>query len=156
MLVTEGRLTGRLLGGSSVLKGGHPRVRTAAWSQEEIWGDGRQAPVWNCPGGQSRPFGVAGGLPVPVTAAAGRPGSSRRGREEHPPLAVAAAAAQLSERRPQSLWASGDAAFTLCGARGFRVVPAQLPHREAGVGGPAGAAVRLPAPPCRAAAMAGT
>lgn len=99
---------------------------------------------------------MAGGLPVPVTAAAGRPGSSRRGREEHPPLAVAAAAAQLSERRPQSLWASGDVAFTLCGERGFRVVPAQLPHREAGVGDPARAAARLPAPPRRAAAMAGT
>lgn len=98
---------------------------------------------------------MAGGLPVPVTAAAGRPGSSRRGREEHPPLAVAAAA-QLSERRPQSLWVSGDVAFTLCRERGFRVVPAQLPHREAGVGDPARAAARLPAPPCRAAAMAGT
>lgn len=57
-------------------------------------------------GGQRTPHRAAQGLPVPV-AAAGRLGSSRGGREEHPPLA--AAASQLSERRPRSLSESGSA-----------------------------------------------
>lgn len=100
---------------------------------------------------------MAGGLPVPVTAAAGRPGSSRRGREEHPPPAAAAAAPR---RAPSgALRASGRLATSPspCAEMGpFRVVPGQLRHGEAGVWDPAGAAARLPAPPRRAAAMAGT
>lgn len=91
-----------------------------------IEGDARPAPVWNSPGGQRRPLGAAQGLPVPVTAAAaGRLGSSRGGREEHPPLA--AAAAQLSERRPRSLSASGSADLGRRGDGGCGVVPTRPP-----------------------------
>lgn len=91
-----------------------------------IEGEAQPVLVWNSPGGQRRPLGAAQGLPVPVTAAAaGRLGSSRGGREEHPPLA--AAAAQLSERRPGSFSASGSAALGSRGDGGCRVVPAQPP-----------------------------
>lgn len=88
-----------------------------------------------------------------MTAAAGRPGSSRRGREEHPPLA--ATAAQLSEQRPRKLRASGDVALALCRDGGFRVLlgprPAPPPPRGPGrgVADPAGSAARLSAPPRR-------
>ena len=114
-----------------------------------IEGDAQLALVWNSPGGQRRPLGAAQGLPVPVTAAAaGRLGSSRGGREEHPPLA--AAAAQLSERRPRNLSASGSADLGRRGDRGcgLRGGPDPAPGRagEAGAGDPAGAAARLPAP----------
>lgn len=60
-----------------------------------------------------------------MTAAVGRLGSSRGGLEEHPPLAAAAAAAQLSERCPRSLSASGSAVLSWRGAGGGGVVRAQ-------------------------------
>lgn len=86
----------------------------------------RPALVRNSPGGQRTPLQAAQGLPVPVTAAAARRlGSSRGGREEHPPLA--AATSQVSERRPRSLSESGSAARGWHGAGGCGVVSAKPP-----------------------------
>nr|XP_027783115.1 collagen alpha-1(I) chain [Marmota flaviventris] len=133
LAVAEERLAGPR-GGSSGLNGGYPRARTVCLWRGGSRGDVRPALVCNSPGGPRRPLRAARGLPAPVTAAAGRPGSSRGGREEHPPLA--AAAAQLSERRPGSLWVSGYAAVGLRGDGGRGVVPAQPPAGRRGPGTP--------------------
>lgn len=91
-----------------------------------------------------------------MTAAAGRPGSSRRGREEHPPLAVAAA--QLSEQSRRNLRASGDVALALCGDGGCRVLPVARHHPRGDLGAGSGTLRDRPraSQPLLAAAMAGT
>lgn len=134
--------------GSCGLGWGDPRERTAAGARG-IEGDAA-SPSWNtlgASGGRS----AALGLPVPVTAA-GRPGSSRGGREEHPPRC---------HRRAALEWCPGSLPRVAAPlgperGRGLRVVRAQPPAEGGRRPRPRGAAARLPAPSPPPPLMAGT
>lgn len=146
--VTGERLAGPR-GGSSVPKMGLFR---GADNRLEPGGirsrTGGQLPVWNCLRASAGRSGATGGLPVPVTAAAGRPGSSRRDREEHPPLA--AAAGQLSEQRPRKPQGIGRRRLRLVrgwGLQGCSPFPAPPPVGTWARGrGPCGIGCAPPSP----------